>query len=81
MMETEWCKHGHLKRACQLCEKDARIAELEAEVERKTEALTRIADQWIAADGKFEPEGEPEYEDGYVHCVAEARAALQERTE
>jgi hypothetical protein len=33
------CSHGSLRRSCELCERDARIAELEAEVSEKTRSL------------------------------------------
>lgn len=36
------CEHGKLRRSCEVCERDARIAELEAECERLRGFLTQI---------------------------------------
>jgi hypothetical protein len=41
---TRDCEHGQLARACQICDKDAEIAELRAEVQRLRALLVVYGD-------------------------------------
>lgn len=46
---TNTCEHGHFARVCEMCDRDRRIKELEAEVER-LRSVCRLASKAIADD-------------------------------
>lgn len=68
------CKHGELARSCWHCEKDSRIAELEAENEKLKEMVARYAD--IAAREQSDRALAEEFFRGVIDTLTATKSSI-----